>query len=84
MKHEDKPSKFCNSALFFSNWLFIGFLVKHFYTHSNSTGAYLAGNISNFLAALIITAAMIHYFPKGIVVIAIPIMLTSAVLLAIS
>lgn len=80
---QNNQNKLIVNGLFISNWLFIIFLRKQFFSPPHGAATFVANNVVTVLLALLVKILMYRILPKTVVVIAIPITLVLAVFTAI-
>lgn len=85
MKHEEKsyPSKALKILLFWSNWIFLIFLSKLFFSNPAGNLDFTFKAIATFFVAVILTGSMLHFLTVPIIRFAILFMFISALFLAI-
>jgi len=77
-KNVKPPSKLLKTLLFFANWLFVLALSKKLISSPRGELDFVAKNIGAFLVATVLTGLMIHFSPRKVMTLLIPIMVILA------
>ena len=80
----EPKGKGLKSLLFFANWLFVLFLSKKLISPPAGGLDFVVKNIGTFLVALVMTALIIHFFSRKVIILLIPIILILALAIAIT
>jgi len=78
-----KLKKFPEILLFWSTWLFVIFLSKRIISVPSDNANFLLKNLGSFISAIILTGAMIHFLPKKIYLVLIPLFFVGAAAFAV-
>ncbi len=78
-----KLKKLPEILLFWSTWLFVVFLSKRIILSSSGNADFLLKNLGSFISAVILTGAMIHFLPKKLYIVLIPLFFVGAAAFAV-
>jgi len=81
-RKSEPKGKRLKSLLFLANWLFVVFLSKKVVSLPAGGLDFVVKNIGTFLVALVMTALVIHFSPRRVVIVLIPMMVILALVIA--
>jgi hypothetical protein len=82
-ENKSKSKKLPEILLFWSTWLFVVFLSKKILSSPSGNADFLLKNLGSFISAIILTGAMIHFLPKKIYIVLIPLLFIGAAAFAV-
>jgi len=83
-KKAGPKGKWVKILLFWANWLFVVFLSKRLISPPAGNLDFVVKNIGTFFVAAVMTALMILFFPRKVIILLIPIMVILALAIAIT
>jgi hypothetical protein len=83
-KKAELKGKWVKILLFWANWLFVVFLSKRLISPPAGSLDFVVKNIGTFFVAVVITALMILFFSRKVILLLIPIMVILALAIAIT
>ena len=83
-KNAEPKGKVVRILLFWANWLFVIFLSKRLVSPPTGNLDFVVKNIGTFFVAVVMTALIILFFSRTVIILLIPIMVILALAIAIT
>ena len=83
-KKAEPKGKWVRILLFWANWLFVVFLSKNLISPPAGNLDFVVKSIGTFFVAVVMTALMIRFFSRKVIILLIPIMVILALAIAIT
>jgi|MudIll2142460700_1097286.scaffolds.fasta_scaffold77145_3 glucan phosphoethanolaminetransferase (alkaline phosphatase superfamily) len=83
-KKAGPKGKWVKILLFWANWLFVVFLSKTFISPPAGNLDFVVKSVGTFFVAVVMTALIIHFFSRKVIILLIPIIVILALAIAIT